>query len=97
MTPEERVSFNEADKQVHPVETQWHYDIMTKYGYTPITKEGIGFVRSYIYVHPTKSERFGLTTGRHADYWAEVGTNHSGYWGTLEARLKELDARPPSN
>ena len=40
---------NEADKVVHPVEKQWHYKYMTKYGYVADTKEGIGFSRSYNY------------------------------------------------
>lgn len=36
-------TFEEADKKVHKVEDQWHFKYLTKYGFEPIDKEGIGF------------------------------------------------------
>ena len=38
-----------TDETIHPVETQWHYKIMTKYGFKPETKEQKGLVRGYVY------------------------------------------------
>lgn len=54
MTQQEIDAINEADKIVHKVEEEWHYPIFTNYGYEPIEKEGIGFVRHYNYVHKEK-------------------------------------------
>lgn len=82
------MNFEEADKKVHPVETQWHYPIMTKYGYEAMTKEGVGFVRTYMYVHPTTHHMVEITTGSSADYW-NAGYNY-GYWSDLEPYLKSL-------
>lgn len=82
------MDFNEANKAVHPVETQWHYKILTKYGFTPITKEGIGFVRNYEY---KKGEhRIMCTTGASADYWKDLSNSGGGYWSSLESHIKNL-------
>ena len=86
MTPEELRRFNEANKIVHPVETQWHYPIMTKYGYVPVTLTGIGFVRSYEYTHPETGRSIKVSTGVNADYWEDGGA--FGYWRDLEPHLQ---------
>lgn len=81
----------EANEKVHPVETQWHYPVLTKYGFTPLDKEQEGFVRSYRY---QKGDGFiTCTTGANADYWnVKKGPYPSGllgYWADLELYLKE--------
>lgn len=78
--------FNESDKKIHPVETQWHYKILTKYGFVAKTKEAIGFVRSYDYEHPSGCQ-MTLTTGYHADYWTDKVTKETGYYLALEPYL----------
>jgi hypothetical protein len=93
MNEKEMAAFNEANKAVHLVETQWHHPILTKYGFVPITQEGVGFVRSYLYQHILKMKLMRLTTGVNADYWNEVqgGQNVAfGYHGTLEEHLKKI-------
>ena len=40
--------FDKANQKIHKVEDQWHYPLMTKYKFEPITKEAVGFVRKYI-------------------------------------------------
>lgn len=84
-------SFNQANKTIHPVETQWHYPILTKYGFEPIAKEGIGFVRSYTYIHPATQCEIIVTTGASADYWKDTTNKEFGYWKALEPHLKQLN------
>jgi hypothetical protein len=93
MNKEELERFNEADKIVHPVEGEWHYPILTKYDFIPVTQEGIGFVRSYLYQHIPTMRMMRLTTGVNADYWNEVKGGKDvafGYHGTLEEHLKKI-------
>lgn len=79
-------AFNEVDKKVHPVEDQWHYKYLVPHGFVPETKEGVGFVRRYVYRHP--DGRFiACSTGASADYW-EGSDGKWGYWATLEAWAK---------
>jgi len=81
-------NFDEADKKVHPVEGEWHYPILTKYGFMPVTKVGIGFVRSYLY---TKGDhQIRVNTGVNADYWNDLTNPTFGYWSDLEPFLKTL-------
>lgn len=94
MTKEEREAFNRANERVHPVETQWHYPIMTKHGFVPETKEGIGFVRNYVYVHPTLGCRIRCNTGCNADYWRDESKSGGGYWLELEPYLVKLVGEP---
>jgi len=61
--------FNKANQAVHPVETQWHYKMLTDAGFVPETKEGIGFVRSYTY-HHSDGRTITTTTGSSCDYWS---------------------------
>jgi len=85
------VGFNEANKKVHPVETQWHYKIAIKYGYVALTKEQEGFVRTYHYRHPETGHEFFASTGSSADYFnskdSQGKENGFGYWGELEKFL----------
>lgn len=88
------MNFEEADKKVHPVESQWHYETMTRYGFIPETKEAVGFVRSYIYKH-TDGHEFEVTTGFSRDYWVHKSAKHKGVqglWRELEPYLKTLTA-----
>ena len=75
------MNFEEANKVVHKVETQWHYPIMIGKGFKSLTKEGIGFVRSYRY--EKGDHMVTCTTGANADHWSDNKGN-SGYWGTLK-------------
>ena len=83
-------AFEQANQVVHPVETQWHYPILTKFGWLPETKEGVGFVRSYVYRHPSYDFLIKCTTGVNADYWARSDTQQGGYWASLEPELEKL-------
>lgn len=80
-------SLNRADETVHPVETQWHFEPMTKAGYVSLTDSEAGLVRSYVYEHKTTNHRIRLTTGLSADYWTDLETKEFGYWGSLTAHL----------
>jgi hypothetical protein len=81
-------TFEEANKTVHRVEDEWHYPIVTAGGFVPETKEGVGFVRSYTYRHPS-----GVTvtcnTGYSSDYWRSSGGDY-GYWGSLESFVNKI-------
>lgn len=91
-------ALNVGDKRVHPVEGEWHYKYLVPAGFEPETKEGIGFVRSYIYKNKT-GVTVKCTTGYSADYWDASGYPEScakykgwGYWASLEPFLKCLGA-----
>jgi hypothetical protein len=86
MDKQELERFNEANKIVHPVCTQWHYPIMIKFGYIAVNKTDIGFVRHYVYHHPTLDHKVTCSTGASADHWQD-NKNHFGYWSDLEPRL----------
>jgi len=89
MNAEYLKKFNEADKKVHLVEDQWHYPIMIKYGFTPVTKTGIGFVRAYEYVHPS-GHKVSVCTGYSANYFTGISPKGWGYCGDLEPFLKKI-------
>ena len=80
-------TFEEGAKVIHPVEDQWHYPIMTKYGFKPLDKEGVGFVRSYRYENDN-GHKIIVTTGVNADHWIDKSNNAFGYWSSLEDHLK---------
>jgi hypothetical protein len=82
------LTFEEANKAIHKVEDQWHHPILTRYGFTPLTKEATGFVRSYKYMHPSGIV-VQCTTGSSSDYWA-ASTGGRGYWSDLEPFLKQV-------
>lgn len=82
------MTFEEANKVVHLVETQWHYKTMIEAGFTPETKEQVGFVRCYKY---TKGDHVvEVTTGASADYWRDKITGKGGYWGTLQEHVTNI-------
>lgn len=89
MNKDELDRFNEADKKIHPVETQWHFPIMTAAGFIPETTEGVGFVRSYVYTHPD-GRKIRATTGVNGDYWNDMTVNKGGYWCDLKAYVKRV-------
>jgi len=83
------MSLNDAGAKVHPVESQWHYEILTKYGYVAKTKEAVGLVRSYDYSHPAGGH-IRVTTGISSDYWYDKVNDKQGYWSDLEPHLRKL-------
>lgn len=83
-------AFEKGRKTVHRVEDQWHYPILLKYGFTALTKEATGFVRSYMYERG--NHQIKVTTDlqcTNADYW-EALPGPCGYWAGLEPYLKTL-------
>ena len=82
------MTFAEANKTIHPVETQWHYNQMTDSGFTPLDREKQGFVRSYQY---SKGDRIiECTTGSSRDYWNDRKTGEFGLWGDLKIHLEKI-------
>ena len=80
-----KLSIADADQKMHPVEIQWHYPIMTKYGFNSDTPPQKGFVRHYQYSHPD-GRLIKVTTGISADYF-EDDKGAFGYPGGLEPHL----------
>lgn len=87
------MTFEEADKVVHPVTSQWHYPILIEYGFEAVTKEAIGFVRSYDYIHPISRRQIRCTTGCSSDYWEDLTVKKTKFWSDLEPYLKSLEAQ----
>jgi hypothetical protein len=85
------MNFEEANKVVHPVESQWHYPILTAHGYIAQTAQGVGFVRSYRYIHPTTNRTILCVTGSSSDYWEDELTNDRGYWSALNPHLIKIE------
>jgi len=83
-------SLKQANKVVHKVEDQWHYDTMTKYGFVPLDKTGTGLVRRYRYVHPDTNHSIEVSTGYSADHWTDKTTGAHGYWSALEPHLQKI-------
>lgn len=79
-------AFERANNKMHPVEEQWHYARLTKYGFTSETEPQKGFVRGYIYTHPDGRE-IRAFTGLQADYW--ISPTAMGYPMALDAHLRE--------
>lgn len=69
----------------HLVETQWHYPILTKYGFYALTKMATGLVRQYIYTN-NLGNKITCTTGVNSDRWSS-DCGQSGYWSELEIFL----------
>lgn len=80
----EKEAFEKANKVLHPVETQWHYETMTAAGYKCDDDPQEGFVRSYLYYHPETGRKIKVTTGCNADYWNDLTSGEFGYWGSLQ-------------
>lgn len=81
-----------ANETIHPVEKQWHYPIMTRYGYVSTDQPQQGFVRSYTYSHPN-GHSIKVSTGYSSDYWNDLCGKAEGYWSTLEPHLQSLVAQ----
>ena len=82
------MTFAEADKTIHQVETQWHYKMMIDSGFTPLDKEKEGFVRSYRY---SKGDRIiECTAGSSRDYWNDRTSGESGLCGDLKRHLEKI-------
>jgi hypothetical protein len=83
------MTFSEANKTVHKVETQWHHETMVNHGFVPIDKEAIGFVRSYRY---SKGDRIiSCITGANSDRWKDETTGDGGFWDTLVYHVSKID------
>jgi hypothetical protein len=81
--------FNAANKVMHPVATQWHYDTMTNAGFTAVDREAVGLVRSYRY---QKGDHYiTVSTGFSSDHWYDDTTGARGYWGSLATHLLGLE------
>lgn len=80
-----------ADTVVHPVEKQWHYKIMRKYGFVPLELEAVGFVRSYTYEREGHMVR--VHTGVNSDYWLDLTKPACGFWIELEPHMKKITNR----
>ena len=87
------MDFEKADKVAHFVENQWHFKLMTKYGFRAIDKTAVGFVRHYNYEHIKTKYRICACTGIHADYFTDI-TNKTvvddSYHNGLKLHLKKL-------
>ena len=92
------MTFDTANQTVHQVQAQWHFPIMTKFGYHPENTTAVGFVRVYKYVHPVTGHAFSLHTGASADYWLDLTTPNTGnnYWGDLVPYLTALEQKLPN-
>ena len=89
------MTIEDANKIVHPVTSEWHYPILIKLGFKPLTNSDIGLVRRYQYNHPLfPSKRVVYSIGVNADYWQLIdeknGEEKFGYWSTLESSVLEL-------
>lgn len=82
--------FQKANEKVHTVESQWHHKIMADAGFVPQTPSAVGFVRSYLYLHPIYGTEITVTTGYSADTWSDKTNGKGGYWGTLEAHVQNI-------
>jgi hypothetical protein len=91
---EEKKRFDEANRKVHAVEDQWHYKYMTEFGFVPLDKTGVGFVRTYRYEHPKTKHRINVTTGFNSDYWDDQNTGDYGYHLDLAPHLKKITNNP---
>jgi len=77
--------FNEGWKVSHPVEKQWHYETMTKYGFKPLDNIKLGWIREYSYSRDGITVK--CTTGANSDRW-ECGSDY-GFWGSLGSFLEK--------
>lgn len=84
------MDMNEANKKMHPIETQWHYAAMTEAGFVSTTPPQQGFVRTYVYIHPVSKREIHVTTGSQADYWNDKTSKEGGYWADLAQHLKAI-------
>ena len=88
MTKEETKNFNEKNQHIHKVEDHWSYKTMIEFDFTPLNKEGIGFVRSFTYIKD--EHKITCTTGYGSDYWEDEINGAGGYYGSLFNHVKNL-------
>lgn len=82
------MDFNQANRTVHAVQDQWHYETMIQEGFMPETLEATGFSRSYTY---RKGEHIiVVTTGASCDYWTDKTNGGRGYWSDLAPHVKKI-------
>lgn len=81
-------TLEEANEVIHPVESEWHYPIVTAAGFIPEVKEAKGLVRSYIYRHPN-GVSVSCNTGYSCDYWRSSDGFH-GYWADLQPYVNKM-------
>lgn len=96
------MDFETANKVMHPVEKEWHYPVLARYGYTSPTPPQEGFVRAYFYNHP-KGRIIRVNTGVSCDYWEDLTpeamppSNYNGrrlaLWGELEPYLQKIHGK----
>jgi hypothetical protein len=86
------MTFKEANRVVHPVEKQWHYPKLIKYGFIPETKSAVGFVRAYTYVHPS-GRVIKASTGANADHWEDMTSKSVGSCADLEPHCIALNLK----
>ena len=79
-------TFAEANRAMHPVEDQWHYKVMTEYGFTSDTPPQQGFSRAYQYKNADGDE-IRCFTGIQADYW--ISPTSTGYSRALRPYLEK--------
>jgi hypothetical protein len=73
---------------IHPVDTQWHFPIMTRAGFVPVTREAKGLVRRYEY---TRGDHVVVVcTGLNMDYFVDMTLKKERIWSELEKHLKTL-------
>ena len=77
-------------EEKHPVETQWHYELLTRYGYVAKTKYAVGSIRSYDYAHRSGGH-IRVTTGNRSDFWYDKINNMQGHALGLEPHLRFLE------
>ena len=84
------MDFDEADAKIHSVQSEWHYEIMTRYGFVAKNDTAVGFVRSYEYENSSSGIKIRFNTGYSSCYWVDETNNKQGYWSDLEQYLKSL-------
>lgn len=48
-------NFTEAEKEVHRVEDEWHFPVLTLFNFQPIEKQTVGRIRVYHYKNETQN------------------------------------------
>lgn len=79
------MDFKSANNIAHPVENEYHYKLLTKYGFVCNDPAPTGFVRKYKYTNGNKD--ITVCIGASADYFE--GFCGFGYMSKLETELKK--------
>ena len=88
MTGKECKDFIKANQTVHKVEDHWSYEDLIKFGFRPVNKTAMGFVRTYKYVNKDGAE-IEATTGSSGDYWRDNTHGGGGWWSSMLSHLRE--------